>query len=504
MTEPVRLSNPGATVDTLLTTLKNSNLSATHKITRSATVVIAASDSSAKSKAQADYVCDGMADNVEINAAIAALPQIGGKILLHEGTYSIAAPIQIDRHICLEGFGSEITILKLANGANCNVIEFIETFDGDPKALSTIQKIMIDGNRANQTATGLYGIYQNTGNTAIDTRYFDIWFDEIKGGACISLGKYWNHHIEWCTFEHCDGACIETRLSTDSPLSMHIHHNFVTLVDEFMKVSGSGSLSSNCNVTNNIITNVEKNGLQIAGDCFALTDNLFLGKYDADNTYYGILIDTSIYGRSVTDIKIENNIFGIAGTNKAKYFLWIKGTQGVNRLSIRNNEIYQHGGTTGIFAESTGRIDNMFISGNNIDCPGTGISLSNSYRTMITNNIFVHTTTSIACNSNNLNCRIQGNDLGSALTGSLGTAGIISNNLGYVTEKTGSATIAAAATTVNVTHGLAAAPTRVLLSPTTATAGKQYYVSAKAASTFTITIDSAAEADISFDWQAVI
>lgn len=36
------------------------------------------------------------------------------------------------------------------------------------------------------------------------------------------------------------------------------------------------------------------------------------------------------------------------------------------------------------------------------------------------------------------------------------------------------------------------------------TTGKQYYVSAKAASTFTISIDSAAEADISFDWQAMI
>ncbi|MDD2262067.1 MAG: hypothetical protein PHW20_07370 [Clostridia bacterium] len=52
--------------------------------------------------------------------------------------------------------------------------------------------------------------------------------------------------------------------------------------------------------------------------------------------------------------------------------------------------------------------------------------------------------------------------------------------------------------------GLAAAPTRVLLSPTTATAGKQYYVSAKDATTFTITIDSPPGEDISFDWQAVI
>jgi len=43
-----------------------------------------------------------------------------------------------------------------------------------------------------------------------------------------------------------------------------------------------------------------------------------------------------------------------------------------------------------------------------------------------------------------------------------------------------------------------------VFSPTTATAGKQYYVSAKAATTFTITIDTAHSSDISFDWQEVI
>jgi hypothetical protein len=74
----------------------------------------------------------------------------------------------------------------------------------------------------------------------------------------------------------------------------------------------------------------------------------------------------------------------------------------------------------------------------------------------------------------------------------------------YKLENVGTAKITTGQTSVDITHGLAAAPTRVQLTPTTATAGKDYYVSAKAASTFTITIDSAAEADISFDWQAVI
>ncbi len=51
-----------------------------------ATVVVAASDS--LNKAAANYVCDGVADEVEIHAAIAALPATGGKVVLLEGNYS--------------------------------------------------------------------------------------------------------------------------------------------------------------------------------------------------------------------------------------------------------------------------------------------------------------------------------------------------------------------------------------------------------------------------------
>lgn len=65
-------------------------------------------------------------------------------------------------------------------------------------------------------------------------------------------------------------------------------------------------------------------------------------------------------------------------------------------------------------------------------------------------------------------------------------------------------TLKAGQTSVDVTHGLAAAPTRVQLTPTTATAGKDPRVTAKAATTFTITIESAHSADISFDWSAVV
>lgn len=69
-------------------------------VTRSATKIVAANDS--LDKLRADYVCDGTADNVQIQDAINALPATGGRVLLLDGTYNIA----------LADFTSSITINK--------------------------------------------------------------------------------------------------------------------------------------------------------------------------------------------------------------------------------------------------------------------------------------------------------------------------------------------------------------------------------------------------------
>ena len=58
-----------------------------------ATVVVAASNSQNPEKA--DYICDGTADEVEIQAAIDALSSVGGLVYLSEGTFNISSPIQM-------------------------------------------------------------------------------------------------------------------------------------------------------------------------------------------------------------------------------------------------------------------------------------------------------------------------------------------------------------------------------------------------------------------------
>jgi len=71
-----------------------------------ATFVVAASNAPARIKKLADYVCDGTADEVEINAAITALPTVGGHIVLTPGLFNVAATVSIQRsYVTLEGMG---------------------------------------------------------------------------------------------------------------------------------------------------------------------------------------------------------------------------------------------------------------------------------------------------------------------------------------------------------------------------------------------------------------
>lgn len=83
--------------------------------TTSASLTVAASDSSPESKSNADYICSGVNDEVTINSAIAKLAA-GGKVLLLEGTFKIADAIAINHDkITISGMGWA-TVLE-ASGA---------------------------------------------------------------------------------------------------------------------------------------------------------------------------------------------------------------------------------------------------------------------------------------------------------------------------------------------------------------------------------------------------
>lgn len=140
--------------------------------------------SNASSTLGADYVCDGTADNVEIQAALDALPAGGGTIQLTDGLYTVAASVDIPSKCRLIGAGRIATMVKQANTANVPVIR-------SKLATSiniTISDLTVDGNLANQSSSDLHGIMlgrnQNTGGSG--HRLYNVLAQNCRAsGICI-------------------------------------------------------------------------------------------------------------------------------------------------------------------------------------------------------------------------------------------------------------------------------------------------------------------------------
>ncbi|MDZ4860847.1 MAG: right-handed parallel beta-helix repeat-containing protein [Candidatus Hydrogenedentes bacterium] len=114
-----------------------------------ATITIAARDSAETSRLTATYVCDGEADQEEINAAIRALPAPGGRVVLMEGTYDIRrvegmlGGVLIERsNVVLEGQGPSTKLFQ-APQQESNVIRIIGASVGH----IVIRNLYIDANR---------------------------------------------------------------------------------------------------------------------------------------------------------------------------------------------------------------------------------------------------------------------------------------------------------------------------------------------------------------------
>ena len=90
--------------------------------TMAAAFTVASNDATDAAKATADYVCDGVADDEEINAAIAALGSFGGTVELSEGDFNITATIVLEHATNLIGQGINSTNIVVTVGSAIDII----------------------------------------------------------------------------------------------------------------------------------------------------------------------------------------------------------------------------------------------------------------------------------------------------------------------------------------------------------------------------------------------
>jgi len=430
---------------------------------RTATFVVAASDTSASSIAQADYVCDSIADEVEIQAAIDALPADGGLVLLSGGIFNLNVPVSLPvgnatRGIVISGMGRSTRLQPMANmdglfkPSNIN-----ENFEGELCNMEWYGRV------GTVDASGYYG------------RVYRAYF----------------HHLFVYNFTY----------------------NGIQLL------VGTGGTDCDSWITDCIFDNNGTNGTATSGGIYVdglshlfVSRNWFAGNY---NGYYS-------YNSS--GLILTDNLFG-TGQVGGTYAKFVGG--GNTRIigNTFNNDVALT--MLDIDGEAASFIQDVIVSGNSfqtsaspntnplIDLGGHG----NTYRVNISNNFLYlvvgHTADSILKTGDDVRVGkfennilvVDGTATNGIINGVIHSSFKIHHNIGYITENSGTSSIDSGQTTKVVAHGLAAAPTIINIAfreQGTNDFGR-WWVDTIGATNFTLNISADPGAsNLDFAWEAKV
>lgn len=410
---------------------------------RGPTLVVASASASLARQASADYVCDGVADEVQINAAIAALPAGGGIVQLTEGQYNLSLPItnypSNRGNFSLRGAGMDQTLLKLQTGANCRGISIAVA-----AAITDLdfRDFTLDGNGVNQTTPG--------GATRDD-----------QSGLVINSP---------------DGGFVTTDVTIERVKAQNTRF-------------GNGFSLVRCNrlkLRDCIGLNNGQVDLALSGDAFYtkyLNDMIAVGLTGVGNHDTGLAQDFNQHTKLI-GCHFENN--------DSQQLAFAKGSAYGLVVGCRLK-----GGSYGL---RTGKFGGI---------PDPGAS---QFLVMVGNILSDHATAGILFEDHTI-ALVEGNYFHYSITTPAAYAGsnafiIPKQNVGWLTEAGGTATIAAGVTSVVVSHGMQTLPQVPALKNIVVTpsgdwlAATKWWVSNPTATQFTINCSPApGGAGLAFAWQ---
>lgn len=263
---------------------------------RTTAKIVAASDSSQTSKDSADYVADGTADDVEINAALTAAA--GGTVYLLPGTYNIAATVNVPANTTLmsDGRGTATSLVrKFTNTSENGVVQIAADS-------STVSGLAIDGNGTTDTDTTDDDIYMTStasratisGNDLHDAAGDGLY---MKGDATKANQK---SVVENNNFE----ANGQNGLQASQLYQAQITKNTASGngADGFLTSDGE-----NYTLTNNQSSDNKGSGFEVSSTKVTLSSNSATG-----NTYAGILASYSSDVTVTSNTLADNAYAGIA------------------------------------------------------------------------------------------------------------------------------------------------------------------------------------------------
>ncbi|NUQ62872.1 MAG: hypothetical protein HUU20_10305 [Pirellulales bacterium] len=435
---------------------------------RTATLVVAADNAPDHLKRAADFVCAGKDDHRIINAAIAALPDNGGRVHLTGGTFSIGpvegtfGGITIARsNVLLTGEGSATRLVLQGGLTDVNVV----WIKGDICDVA-VRDLFIDGNGRNQVPWERARAGWQGGNGI-----------KIIDPAAVLGPTPRNVKVEGCHIENCQLMAVMAHGTAVEVLDCYFTGNFGSHVIEILGHSGR----------------IEGCTLRVKdGDTVA-----FGFSTDANYNYH--IVNNKIFvepGGTISSHPINNWPPKQYGQGKAA---------GQEYHGIIAGNILNNNGSCGYV-----RLDGyMDVVHNNIfrgvpvviGCPNGGMGVTFGHNLLINSSLEINSPHRDA----ESRILVDGNQFFNSSVKHTDGIVVWGTNPGYVTDNTGTAVVAADQTAAVVDHGLVALPASVQVTPANSLgAATKFWVEKATSRQFTIRVDAKPGPPTAvFHWRAI-
>jgi parallel beta-helix repeat protein len=215
--------------------------------------------------ADCDYLCDGTADQTEINAAITALPATGGEVVILDGTYNITAKINVAKNnVSIRGNGNATILKRMYDSSTGEGVITLTSRSG-----CKIANLQVDGNKTSYTSSNNYGIYLNTSSN-----------NTVTGNTCNN-----------------NGTGIYLTSSSNNTVTGNTCNNNNSCGIYL------GSSSSHNTVTGNTCYNNNSCGIYL----YKASNNTVTGNTCNNNNSHGIYLGSSSNNNTVTGNTCNNN-----------------------------------------------------------------------------------------------------------------------------------------------------------------------------------------------------
>jgi hypothetical protein len=258
-------------------------------------ILVAAATAPDSVKTVADYICDGTADQVEINQAIVAANAAGGgHVRLSQGTFNCAGAVKLLRRVQLYGLGISVTTLKA-----------IGTWAAyDATAQGALVELTDTG--TDRTALGFMTLWGDRGTAGTDTG--GVYFNVTSNASFVEGTDSFHRLTDLYVYETKRHAIwmngVNNRANYFSRIRVFSCGTSGTTVANGFYDQGNDSFYDQCEAgavtgsgfeitaANNRFTNCKAWFAKLSGFHINAPRNEFAGCESQDNTQHGYLIET--------------------------------------------------------------------------------------------------------------------------------------------------------------------------------------------------------------------